>query len=75
MYGGQTVALGVQETSSQVRGNKVYVPLTSKNRGSAKKFEVTKKRLLSLCCAEACCGAANTKSSARIDAGNSRMPI
>ena len=73
MYGGQTVALGVQETSSQVRGNKVYVPLTSKNRGSAKKkFEVTKKRLLSLCCAEACCGAANTKSSAKIEAGKSR---
>ena len=36
-----------QETPSQVRGNKVYVPLTAKNRGSTKnkQFEVTKKRL------------------------------
>ena len=72
VYGGKTVALGVQgrKRHRKSRGNKVYVPLTAKNRGSAKnkQFEVTKKRLLSLCCAEACCGAANTKSSAKIEA-------
>ena len=44
MYGGQTVALGVQETSSQVRGNKVYVPSLLKTAEVQKKrFEVTKK--------------------------------
>ena len=69
VYGGKTVALGVQgrKRHRKSRGNKVYVPLTAKNRGSTKnkQFEVTKKRLLRLCCAGACCGAAISSSGSR----------